>query len=441
MYAGAARIDITPTSRVSMDGMIRAHDSDGIHDPLYARALVISNSSDLADQLAIVALDLCAISSEDAHRACLMIAERSGLNAERIVLAPSHTHSGPATFGFFCERENEYSDLLLHKVCDVVLEAMENRIEVMVGYGRGDEQTVSNYRRFKDADGKIVMFWERDPSNGDMEVLGTSDPELGLLQFVDARDPSRVIATLVNHAGHPNVMSGENYMLSADYPGVMCRILDERFGGISIFTNGAQGSVDIDNWKYRDWDGMEQIGRRLADAAGHAAEGIVYSLESLRVGRYEYDVPSRKISDRELSWAKEILKETGGKLQPIADGVGDDYKAVLFKNLREIQDTKVHVSQISFAIGDTAYLTVPGELFTEIGKRIKNESPFRHTHIIGLANGYIGYIPTREAIVQGGYEVETRDVHEVAGETIETMSMTLLDEVFSQDESEGDVKL
>ena len=41
-------------------------------------------------------------------------------------------------------------------------------------------------------------------------------------------------------------------------------------------------------------------------------------------------------------------------------------------------------------------LPVPGELFVEIALRIKSET--RHpVFIMGITNGYVGYLPTREA--------------------------------------------
>ena len=54
-------------------------------------------------------------------------------------------------------------------------------------------------------------------------------------------------------------------------------------------------------------------------------------------------------------------------------------------------------------IGDAAFVTVPGELFTEIGRAIKSRSPFPFTYIVGLANEYCGYFPTYRAICEGGY--------------------------------------
>ena len=56
-------------------------------------------------------------------------------------------------------------------------------------------------------------------------------------------------------------------------------------------------------------------------------------------------------------------------------------------------------------IGDLALVALPGELFVELGLAIRQQSPARHTFVIGYANEFIGYLPTSEAWEQGGYEV------------------------------------
>ncbi|MHB0912691.1 MAG: neutral/alkaline non-lysosomal ceramidase N-terminal domain-containing protein [Armatimonadota bacterium] len=432
MIAGSSKVDITPSYSVWMEGMIRTHKSEGVHDPLFARALVLSNSQDLSDAFAVVSLDVCALASTYADTALQTLARRTGIPADHIILAASHTHSGPATLGIFNPMEVEYSDDLLDELSAVLEQAIENAVPVSVGCASGREDTISHYRRFLDENGKVVMIWESDPSVHPMQVQGASDPEVGVLKIVNAANPDKVVCTLFNHAGHPNVMSGENYLLSADYPGVAQRLLEEELGGVAQFTNGAQGTVDIDNWKYRDWAGMEQIGKTLFDAVLDTAQKAVPSdSATVRGSSTEYDLPSRKITDGEIAWAEDIIEQTGGKMQAVADGVGDDYKALLYRKLRAEQDEDIRVMQACFAVGDTAFISFPGELFTEIGMKIKTESPFAHTYIIGLANGYAGYVPTREAIAQGGYEVDTRRADDSSEEIIIQNSLALLAKVYA----------
>ena len=145
-----------------------------------------------------------------------------------------------------------------------------------------------------------------------------------------------------------------------------------------------------------------------------------------------YSVPSRRISEREYSWAAKVLAETGGKVQALPDGVGRDFMAKLFHELRERESADNLVEQTCVALDDTALISFPGELFTEIGQEIKRASPFARTYIVDLANGSVGYVPTRQAISQGGYEVETRRLDDGAAEIIMERSLSLLRDVHSR---------
>ena len=77
-------------------------------------------------------------------------------------------------------------------------------------------------------------------------------------------------------------------------------------------------------------------------------------------------------------------------------------------------------------------VTATGEIFTEIGQSIVARSPFRHTLFAGYANGTIGYVPTRAAYADGGYEVtHACQVAPDAGAQIEEESVRLLQAVHS----------
>jgi neutral ceramidase len=243
-----------------------------------------------------------------------------------------------------------------------------------------------------------------------------------------------VLCLLFNHAVHPNVLSGDSYLLSGEFTGLAERLIEAEFGGAAIFVDGAQGSIDVDGHGPRDWAEMERLGRLLAASAASAAEAARSAAPcrdlGLRVARTAYTVPRRCISPEERAWAEEILSRTGGTIIPMADGVGDDYIALLLRDIWEAGET-IPVEQTCFVLGDCAWLTFPGELYTEIGLRIKAASPFAHTYIVGLADGYMGYVPTRQAITEGGYAEDTRHVDAEAEEIIFGRSLALLRSIHS----------
>lgn len=430
MIAGTAQIDITPAASVWMDGMIRAHRSEGVHDPIFARALVISQSENMEDACAIVSVEVCGLKGEDIRKVRESASAQTGIPSRKIIIAATHTHSGPATIGFFNPAEPDYLNELLDKLILAIKMAESAVKPVLAGYACGQEDTISHYRRLLADDGHVVMNWEPYPPEKIKGPLGKIDPDVGVLKLFDRQNPEDVVCIVFNHAGHPNVMSGENYLISGDYPGLAAKLMEDDFGGVAMFLNGAQGTMDIDGLKDRDWKGVERTGKALADVVSRTAYNILYSpFGELHTGFVQYAIPPRKITENELRWAEQVLETTGGAVQAQADGVGDDYKALLLKRLHESENRAIAVEQTCIAVNDCAFLSFPGELFTEIGLRIKAESPFLHTYIIGLANGEIGYVPTRKAISEGGYAVETREVSDEAEEIVVSQSLALLEQV------------
>lgn len=431
MRAGAAKIDITPSESIEMDGMLRAHGSVGVHDPLYAGALVVSNSASLAEACAIVSVDICRLVESLTTAVRDRVAAEVGIPAERIMIAAKHTHSGPAahTEG---QAERAYAQVLQNRLVEAIAAAAAALAPVRLGSAAGQESTISEYRRLLHRDGHVVMNWETYDPAEIVGPLGQVDAEVGVARIVDLSD--QAVCLLVNHAGHPNVLSGDNYLLSADYPGFAERLLEAEFGGQALFVNGAQGTMDVDGHGPRDWEEMERLGRKLAQAAAATARTIKPVPDRhVRCASARYGLPARRISDQQLAWAERIIEQTGGVVVPLADGVGDDYKALLYKRLRAQQDREIPAEQLCIALGDCAFLSFPGELYTEIGLRIKAASPFENTCVVGLANGYIGYIPTRKAVQEGGYAEDVREVDEAAEDVVVEKSLALLEQVYRSD--------
>ena len=428
MRAGIARIDITPTESIRMEGMLRAHRSEGVHDPIMAKALVLSNDEGIDRACAIVAVDVCKLPGAFTDEVRGAVERELGIPAPRTIIAAKHIHSGPESDGDG-EPEVRYSRALREKLCQILREAARVMQPVKVGAASGREDTISEYRRLLADDGHVVMNWEPYPRERLVGPLGEIDPEVGVLKIEDLA--GQVLCILFNHAGHPNVLSGDNYLISAEYPGFAEKLLEEEFGGTAIFVNGAQGTMDIDGLGPRDWAEMERLGAKLAGAVAEVARDIE-PMEGLtvRCASLQHGLPARKVSDEQLAWAEEIIEQTGGKVQPLADGVGDDFKALLIKRLYGVQDRPIPAEHVCISVDDTAFLSFPGELFTEIGTQIKAESPFTRTYIIGLANGSIGYVPTRKAITEGGYAVDVRRVDADAEDVVLSQSLELLRQVY-----------
>ena len=301
MIAGTSKIDITPSGPVWMDGMIRDRKSEGIHDPIFARALVISPDYRMEHACAFVSVEVCGIRGDDAGEARRSASMATGIPVTNIIIAATHTHSGPATIGFFNPQEHEYLALLLGKIVSAIVKAVEAARPVLFGCVSGREDTISHYRRLLARDGHVVMNWEPYPPEKIAGPLGEIDPEVGTLQFVETADPGRYVGILYNHAGHPNVMSGDNYLISGDYPGLASRLLEEEYGCVALFMNGAEGTMDIDGLRDRDWEGVGRTGKALAEAVSETVRRTAVKSEPvISSGHTRYTLSARKITANEL---------------------------------------------------------------------------------------------------------------------------------------------
>ena len=77
-------------------------------------------------------------------------------------------------------------------------------------------------------------------------------------------------------------------------------------------------------------------------------------------------------------------------------------------------------------LGDVALVAVPGEYFVEFGLQIKAASEAPITLVVELANGSIGYIPTAEALAEGGYEGSSAKYTPDAGQMLADAALGMI---------------
>jgi neutral ceramidase len=408
--AGAAKIDITPQVGCWLEGIPRAEPSNAIHDPLYARALALEYSDGeegTEGRICLVACDLIGLTNAYSLEVRDRIAHALGTTFANVVIACAHNHSGPATIGFTNPEhiDPEYLDFLSSRLLEVCQLAADKAEPALLGVGRGEETTVSEYRRLVTRDGGIVMNWEEYRQE---EIVGPAeegDPDLGVVKIVSTTGEN--IAVVFNYACHPNSMPGDNFTITADFPGYAADLIERELGGAALFTNAAQGSVDIEGFDGRDFGGVERRGMAL----GRAVLGICDEIELqpdpvIRAARHVFFLPYRTIDLETLEWARNIASKATGEAVTLRDGISDEMKAENILEHASRSAPGVDFEMVGIRLDECLFFTIPGELFTEIGKQMKALSQTLQSHVIGLANGYHGYISTAKASLEGGYATD-----------------------------------
>jgi neutral ceramidase len=408
--AGAAKTDITPEVGCWLEGIPRAQPSDAIHDPLHASALVLEFSDGAEGsegKICLVTCDLIALTNEFSQEVRESIAGSLGTTPDQVVVACAHNHSGPAMLGFTDPEQvdQEYLDFLSSKFLEVCREAADKVEPALLGVGLGEETTISEYRRLLTRDGGIVMNWEEYPQEEIVGPVEEGDPDLGVVKIV--AESGQTIAVIFNYACHPNSMPGDNFTITADFPGYAAGLIEKELGGVAFFTNGAQGSVDIEGFEGRDFGGVERRGRALGGAVLDVCRSIqVQPVPVIRVARQVFLLPYRVVAPETLEWARDVASRASGEAVTLRDGISDEMKAENILEHVSRSEPGVDFEMVGIRLGESVFFSIPGELFTEIGKRMKGLSQSLQIYVIGLANGYHGYIPTAKASVEGGYATD-----------------------------------
>src|SRR6185436_1220483 len=139
-------------------------------------------------------------------------------------------------------------------------------------------------------------------------------------------------------------------------------------------------------------------------------------------------LPLAPISAEDVAKANEVVKRLNEQQTTFMEKV----KAfqVLDVAARKGQPLEVEVQVITLG-QQLALVSLPGEVFVELGLSIKQASPFAVTMIAELANGSIGYIPNKPAYLEVNYEVVSARCGAGAGELLVTAAVKLLNESFA----------
>jgi hypothetical protein len=440
LTAGAVQVDITPPPGTPMAGYYSLRGAEGTHDPLFARALVFEKDG---TRVALVALDLIGTTFGMVEQSRKQIAEQTGIPGQHVMISATHSHTGPVlsdrkprtdAFGGNNKLAVEFIKGLPGKIAEAVKKADTARQPARLLCGVGREDGLAFNRRFHMKDGTVG--WNPGKKNPNIvRPAGPTDPAVPVV-LVETTDRSpKPIACFVNYAMHLDTVGGMYY--SADYPYTLARCLAAAKGDdlVTLFTIGCAGDINHINVSsaapQKGHGEAARIGTRLAGEVLRVCDRLEPAADGpIRVSSMTVELPLAPVTPDEVAAARGVLEQVTGGAKP-APKFLDQVQA--FKAL-DVADRlgkphSVEVQVISLG-SDLAWVSLPGEIFVELGLAIKTASPFRQTMIAELANGSIGYIPTRVAYPQGNYEVISARCAAGSGELLVDAAVKQLREQF-----------
>jgi hypothetical protein len=444
LVVGFSSVDITPAEGYPLSGYYHERGADGTLDPLQAKAVYFQQQDAAA---VLVVCDVIGIHRQLSAEIRRQAAAATGIPAEKIIIAATHTHTGPAYVPYMkaylqkqaageeaTEARERYIGTLIDRVVRAVSQATRaaTRAELDAGFGRCDALAFN--RRFHMTDGSVRF----NPGIGNPDIVrpaGPVDPQVGMV-LVRRSSDRKPIGALVNFAMHLDTVGGTKY--SADYPYFLEQSLRREFGEefVCVFATGTCGDVNHINVggppPSRGPLGITRTaGQRLAEsllAARPQFDGAGM-LRFFHVRRAIVDAPLQTYTDEDLRWAEGIVEQDrAGKRLPFLEEVRA-YKLLRLAEMRREHGDTLPLEVQALVLGDrAAVVTFPGEIFVELGLAVKQRSPFATTLVVELANSSeMIYIPTRKAYDEGSYEVVNSLVAAGSGEMLVEAALRLLD--------------
>ena len=410
LRVGAAAVKITPPVGIPMAGYYAIRLAEGTHDDLHAKAIVFEQEGAKA---ALVALDLVTVGRPTVEEARRLIAKNTGVPPGAVMISATHSHTGPllnglsernAVYGGDMDIAKNYTHSLAGKIAEAVQRAEAALVPAKLSAAVGREDSLPFNRRYFMKDGSVG--WNPGKLNPNIvKPAGPIDPAVPVV-YAETAD-GKPIATYVNFAMHLDTVSGMQF--SADFPFTLAKILGQVKSPdmLTLFTIGCAGDINHVNFGIKD----PQKGHGEAARIGTVLAGEVLKTYT-RLAPVESTAPRARheivklplppLAEGDVEKARAFATRIGSKNDPKflekvwAFTVLDVYG-------RNGKPLEVEVQVI--ALGrDLAWVSLPGEIFVELGLAIKEASPFKHTIIAELANGSVGYIPTKRAYAEGNYE-------------------------------------
>ncbi len=433
--AGIAERVITPKAMLQMRGFARSQVASGTHDDLYVRSFVIEDTRKSA--VAIVSISLCGIGRELAEEIREGICEKTGIPVNNILVTVTHTHAGPN----IDKAGSEYQSFVVTESVASAVDAWTKRTFARIGTGSGKVMELGRNRR-------RLLYGGLHP-----------DPEVGVITFEDTM--GKLLGVVFNYGCHPSSLDWRNTLYSEDWPYYAIQGIKKKLGEevVVAYLQGAQGNINVGysaelsavgvDMPVRSYEYIEHKGHQMATAVLETLPNIIKSSEiTVDCAQDIFNYPLRekfpvslKEAERDAYNAEQMLANLEDRTELDGTRILDRVRMEVFqtgqrlRTARKFYSEKVHggtieLEQQAIRIGNTVFVGLPGEIFAEIGLRIKDESPFTKTYVIGLANGYGGYLPSEAEFIEGDYEVDGCKFSPKAEETCVNASLTLIKRVW-----------
>lgn len=410
LYAGFHCMTVRPPLGIDVPGYFSPRYADGFINDLHLRAVAFT----CGDKKAIIfSCEAVGIRANAFNVIKKKIAERCDMDENAVYINCVHSHTSyritlPGAEGKD-ENDHIFKMRLQQQFADCAQFAFEDLKPCTVKIASGEAKGVGFIRRYRMKDGSC----KTNPAIGDPNIAsfeGIQDNSLQLIRIIREGAKEILIPAFGTHA---DVIGGSKFC--TDWPGFLVEALQGAFGGEveAMFLLKAEGDSNQVNAflpKGTLRKGMD-ISKRMAR---------ILAGEALKIYDSAVEVPSNKIAaftkdimigknaydPADVPTAEAVRKtylEKGNaapELKEFKMGVPEALRIIANLSRPEFFELRMHALQI----GNIAFVGIPGEPFTSIGRAITEASNMDMTIVTACTNGHQGYYPDYSAFAEDGYE-------------------------------------
>ena len=372
MRAGYGKTEITPPLGVELAGYgyYLKRRATRVDDPLFVRAVALE---DRGRTYVVVSCDILGLNRGIVGRVRAALLDKHAIPPSHVLIVSIHTHTAaPAIAHEGCgEVCPEYVETLpgaILAACEDALSDMRRVTSLHFSMGRLDGQYAYN----------------RAAEDGPVD-----DCARGFLLSRSERAPIE----LISYACHP-VCRGRSTGVSADYPGRVCRMAEEK-GVLPVYLNGLCG--DIDPLTRED-------GARIDAFAAAILSALTDEMElPMRVfgGEVADEIRLLPVSREDIESAAERAASRPDAI-PGTDRVARAWEREMLSKFDDLP-SREPISVHYLVLGGVPVAALPFEGFCAIGQKIRDVLGDTRALTLGCADELLGYLPTRDDIARGAY--------------------------------------
>ena len=393
--AGFGRVDITPKLGCRLVGYgNRSSGAEAVHDRLYARALVLEDGG---GRWALVSVEFCFVQRDTVQAIRATVETRTGIPAGNILIATTHTHSGP---------DDHQAENWERPLAELVAEAVESGVQALqpaqIGSGFGFLYGYSINRRWLDR---------------------PIDPAVGVVRIDDAA--GQPLGFVTNFACHAVVLGADNLQISGDWPGYAATQLEATFpGSTCLFFQGGAGNInplvagvrarlqgqqpvraigEVSVY-YGPADAPDQwnIGDRGGGTFAEVAElGGAFVAQVIRVAN-----AIKSSNPTQPLWSQQVtVNATADPDEPRPEPPA--WSLVLKAEVPKNAAGEIIAEIMLLGLGGLVLIGQPGEVFSETSVRLRADLRglgYSTPLLVSYANDWLAYLPEPDAFDEGGYE-------------------------------------